>query len=408
MPDTVLVMALWRLMKNSVRFAFRAKKRWITFVIIFAFLSAFITFFAGTFNQYGTEELLTQKGFYIKAQNTESVKVNASLAADLVSAIELDPELNGIEKVAMFRFFDLGDYIRVFGVDPEDKWLFRAAKPSLISKGRYISNPNDVVISTGSTIRADLGTFTSNVSATLHIGEQIRFLNPSDVSFELNVVGEINDTINAPDKLRMFISDDDFDYLHDNFAASEQVYCESIAVIVLGNLYSPFNNEIYENMIRYDEASEPLFQLVNDGSYGDWITPDVEAESVKKQRATDFLVFIFGIVGGILLTILYNFLIVWFRRREVAVLRAMGYKKGEIRINLLGESLTISFVGYLIGILAILIYYWIQNMAFTNYLLTGTTILISFSIVVVLTIPGLLLSSLSFVRVSPVILFKAR
>jgi len=81
-------MAMWRLIKNSVRFAFRAKKRWITFVIIFAFLSAFITFFAGTFNQYATDDLLEQKGFYIKAQNTESVKVNASQAEALVDQIE--------------------------------------------------------------------------------------------------------------------------------------------------------------------------------------------------------------------------------------------------------------------------------------------------------------------------------
>ncbi len=118
--------------------------------------------------------------------------------------------------------------------------------------------------------------------------------------------------------------------------------------------------------------------------------------------------FFFGIVGGIVLTILYNFLIVWFRRREVAVLRAMGYKKNEIRINLLGESLTISFVGYLVGILAIVIGFWILQMLTNNSLLTWATLLVSFVVVVVLTIPGLLLSSLSFVRVSPVILFKAR
>ena len=398
-------MAMWRLIKNSVRFAFRAKKRWITFVIIFAFLSAFITFFAGTFNQYATDDLLEQKGFYIKAQNTESVKVNASQAEALVDQIE---DMVGIESVSMFRFFDLGDYIRVFGVEPGSSWMFKAAKPSLIRNGRYISQPNDVVISTGSTIRADLGIFSSNVSATIHIGEQIKFINALDTTFELNVVGEINDTINAPDKLRMFISNEDFDYLHENFADTIPIYCESISVLVIGNLYNPFSDEIFENMIRYDEPSEPLFTLVNEGSFGSWIPPDTVAESVKKQRATDFLIFIFGIVGGILLTILYNFLIVWFRRREVAVLRAMGYEKREVRINLLGESLTISFVGYLIGILAILIYFWIQQMAFSNYLLTWTTLLISFVIVVVLTIPGLLLSSLSFVRVSPVILFKAR
>jgi len=399
-------MAMWRLIKNSVRFAFRAKRRWITFVIIFAFLSAFVTFFAGTFNQYAKDDLLEQKGFYIKAQNTESVKVNASQAKALVDRIE--DELVGIESVAMFRFFDLGDYIRVFGVDPGSSWMFKAAKPSLIRSGQYISKPNDVVISSGSTIKADLGTFSSNVSATLHIGEQINFINAADTTFKLNVVGEINDTINAPDKLRMFISDDDFDYLHDNFADTTPVYCESIAVLVIGNLYNPFSNEIFENMIRYDGSSEDLFTLVNEGSYGSWILPNTVAESVKKQRATDFLIFIFGMIGGVLLTILYNFLIVWFRRREVAVLRAMGYEKREIRINLLGESLTISFVGYLIGIFAIVIYFLIQQMAFSNYLLTWTTLLISFVIVVVLTIPGLLLSSLSFVRVSPVILFKAR
>ncbi|MHA1201681.1 MAG: ABC transporter permease [Candidatus Heimdallarchaeaceae archaeon] len=398
-------MAMWRLIKNSVRFAFRAKKRWITFVVIFAFLSAFITFFAGTFNQYATDDLLEQKGFYIKAQNTESLKVNASQAEALVGEIE---DLPGIESVAMFRFFDLGDYIRVFGVDPGSSWMFKSAKPSLIRNGHYISERSDVVISTGSTIKADLGTFSSNVSATIHIGEQINFVNAAETTFELNVVGEINDTVNAPDKLRMFISDEDFDYLHDNFADTTPIYCESISVLVVGNLYNPFSDEIFENMILYDEASEPLFTLVNEGSYGSWIPPDTVAESVKKQRATDFLIFIFGITGGILLTILYNFLIVWFRRREVAVLRAMGYEKREIRINLLGESLTISFVGYLVGILAIVIYFWVQQMAFSNYLLTWTTLLISFVIVVVLTIPGLLLSSLSFVRVSPVILFKAR
>ncbi|MCG3223360.1 MAG: hypothetical protein H7647_02755, partial [Candidatus Heimdallarchaeota archaeon] len=175
-------MAMWRLIKNSVRFAFRAKRRWITFVVIFAFLSAFITFFAGTFNQYATDDLLEQKGFYIKAQNTESVKVNASQAEALVSQIE---DLPGIESVAIFRFFDLGDYIRVFGVDPGSSWMFKSAKPSLIRNGHYISEKSDVVISTGSTIKADLGTFSSNVSATIHIGEQINFVNAAETTFEL-------------------------------------------------------------------------------------------------------------------------------------------------------------------------------------------------------------------------------
>ena len=90
------------------------------------------------------------------------------------------------------------------------------------------------------------------------------------------------------------------------------------------------------------------------------------------------------------------------------MLRALGYEKGEIRINLIGESLTISFLGYTIGILGIIVYYLAQGMTFTNQLLSIWALLTSFAIVVLISIPGLLLSSLSFVKVSPIILFKGR
>lgn len=108
------------------------------------------------------------------------------------------------------------------------------------------------------------------------------------------------------------------------------------------------------------------------------------------------------------LVLLYNALIVWFRKREIAVLRAMGYKKREIRINLLGESLTISLLGFIIGLSAMLIYFWTQGFTFTNQVITPLTLLMSFGIVVGLSIPGLLIASVSFTRVNPILLFKAR
>lgn len=396
-------MGKWRLIKNSVRFAFRAKRRWITFVIIFAFLSAFITFFAGVFNMYSTDELLEQKGFYIKANGYGSV--TDAQAQSIFTEIS---GLSQVESVALFRYFDLGDYIRVFGVDPDFQWAFREAKPSLITDGHYVQSFGDAVVSQNATIKADVGTFPGNISVSLQKGDILHFENPT-TTFELTVVGEIKDIIVAPDKLRIYITDTDFESLHTDFGASSPIYCYSMAVLVKGDLYAPFNTDIYDNMNTLDDPSEPLFILTENIVFGDWLDPDYAIpDTVKKDRASRFLYFIFGMVGGILLTILYNFLIVWFRRREIAVLRAMGYEKGEIRINLLGESLTISIVGYIIGILAILIYFWTQQMTFTNQLLNLWTLLISFGIVVGLTLPGLFLSSFSFVRVSPVILFKGR
>ncbi len=395
------ILALWRLIKNSVRFAFRAKRRWITFVIIFAFLSAFITLFVGAFNQYSTEQLLNQKGFYVKA--TDEGTVTEAEGLNLKTQIEALPE---VEKVALFRYFDLGDYIRVYGVDPASKWMYGDAKPSFLRTGKYIEQQGEALVSINATIRADVGTILGNVSATLQKGDLLVFENSTRLAF--NVVGEITDLIFTQDKLKIFVTDTDFDLLYSDFGSGITKYCHSISVTVLGKLYSPFDKEIYNNMMAL-YGSSPLSVLVENPTYGDWGDPIAQDPNVsRRDRATRMLYFIFGVVGGILLTVLYNFLIVWFRRREVAVLRAMGYEKGEIRINLLGESFTISFVGYILGILSIIIYYAARGMTFTNQLLAWQTLLVSFSIVVLLTIPGLLLSSLSFVRVSPVILFKAR
>ena len=396
------ILALWRLIKNSVRFAFRAKRRWITFVIIFAFLSAFITLFVGAFNQYSTEQLLNQKGFYVKA--TDEGTVTEAQGLNLKTGIEA---LTQVEKVALFRYFDLGDYIRVYGVDPASKWMFGDEKPSFLINGKYADKQGEVIVSKNATIRADVGTILGNVSSTLQKGDLLVFENSTKL--ELDVVGEIDDLIFAQDKLKIFVTNPDFDLLYSDFGNGVTKYCHSLALLVFGKLYSPFDKEIYNNMIALDTPGEPLYLLVKNPTYGDWADPITAGPDVaRKDRATRMLYFIFGVVGGVLLTILYNFLIVWFRRREVAVLRALGYEKGEIRINLLGESFTISLVGYIIGILSIIIYYAARGMTFTNQLLAWQTLLVSFSIVVLLTIPGLLLSSLSFVRVSPVILFKAR
>ncbi|MHA1304194.1 MAG: ABC transporter permease [Candidatus Heimdallarchaeaceae archaeon] len=400
-------MAFWRLIKNSVKFAFRAKRRWITFVIIFALLSAFTTLFISTFNGYTTEELMIHKGFYIKALGAESVSEQQGQA--FASDIAALPE---VEKVALFRYFDLGDYIRVFSVDPESRWMFFEAKPSMIEAGHYITGENEAIISLGANIKADVGNITTDVSATLHKGEVLTFESGSDER-TIEIVGEISDTINAPGKFKLFVSDDTFDYIQSHFSDNAPVYCYSLALLVKGNLFKPFDQEIYNNINALAPQTSLLWIDPDDPTetsvYGTWGEPRVpDAKNTKKARTTDFLYFIIGILGGMILVLLYNALIVWFRKREIAVLRAMGYRKSEIRINLVGESLTISIIGFILGISTMLIYFWSQKMTFTNQVITPLTLLMSFGIVVVLSIPGLLISSISFTRVNPILLFKAR
>ena len=334
-----------------------------------------------------------------------TILFNESQGIALANAIANLPQ---IENVSLFRYFDLGDYIRVYNVDPSTGWLFKEAKPSFLLAGRYVQFSHDMLVSKNSTLKADVGSILANVTATLHKGEKLTIFTDG-VKIEFNIVGEIADKIVAPGKLKLFVRSDAFEELHDEFAAATPIYCYSIAALVKGPIYNPFNNDIYNNKMALDDPDEPLSLLTTNTSYGLWSAPDPgNPDAAKKDRATRFLYFFIGIGGGIILTILYNFLIVWFRKREVAVLRALGYEKGEIRINLIGESLTISFLGYTIGILGIIVYYLAQGMTFTNQLLSIWALLASFAIVVLISIPGLLLSSLSFVKVSPIILFKGR
>ncbi len=397
-------MALWRLMKNSIRFAFRAKKRWITFVIIFAFLATFTTLFVSTFNEYNTAQLMRHKGFYIKADNNNPV--TESVGEQLVDYYRTT--ISSVEKVVLFRYFDLGEQIRFYSVDPADKWLFEV-KPSNIFSGRYISSNGQAIVSTNAYLKIDAANITGEFRESLKTGDTLQFINDGE-PFELNVVGQVNDTtIALRDRVRIYITNDDFDYINQQVGGNVQIYSHSIALTVTGELFNPFNEDVNNNMLNLMDLDSPLYIYQTEGAYGEWGDPRYEDPlEMRKIRTTNYLYFGVGILGGIILTILYNFLLGWFRKREIAVLRAMGYEKGEIRINLLGESLTISMFGYLLGILAILVYFLLRGYTLANQLLTPTTLLLSFIIVVVISIPGMLISSFSINRVSTVILFKGR
>ena len=195
-----------------------------------------------------------------------------------------------------------------------------------------------------------MGTIPAGVSATLQRGQVINFSGSSG-NWSLEIVGEINDGIYVPEKLKLFVNNAAFDILQEEYSGGSPIYCYSMAVLAKGSLYKPLNKDLFNNMEALRDQSTILWTHGDAvATYGAWTNPASEnPETMRKTRSTDFLYFIVGIAGGIILTILYNFLIVWFRKREIAVLRAMGYKKGEIRINLVGESLTISFVGFVVG-----------------------------------------------------------
>ncbi len=399
-------MALWRLFKNSIRFAFRARKRWFTFMIIFALLSAFVTLLVSEFNNFATADLMNHKGFYsLAVENSTTLEQGEALKAQLEA-------LEGVETVALFPYFDFGSYMRVFGVDPEHKWMFSRAKPTTLTSGKYLSHDGEVMASSNSSLKADFGETAIDVVVTIRKGEKITFINntgSAPVMKTLEVVGDIDDDIKADGKLKIFVTMNDFEEIHDYYGADTTIYCYSIALIVQGDLFKPFDNTIEQNMQALRTPGSSFLTTVGNNTYGDWQAPihSVPSET-QKERARATLAFVVGVIGGFVLTILYNFLIVWFRKREIAILRAMGYKHTEIRISLLGEVLTISFFGYLTGVLGILIYYWFQGMTFMNETMSLMTLLISFCLVVIISIPGLLVASFSFNKVSPIMLFKGR
>ncbi len=406
-----------RVARKSVLFATRARKRLLVFVIIFGILSGATILLVGTFDTYSKQNLIDQRGINIKENSDYSINyAQYNSVKDRIFAVAGGSKVD----IHPIRYFDFpsgsSPSVRILGIDADSEWSFSQVKPNSLKSGCFLKNNNEAMISEGFVVPLNWSEPNSNLSASLKVGNRITFSNLTD-SKAVKITG----LFSRKPEMRihwLIVSNPAFDDLLGILGKSNIADVSFYEVIFLakGGLLEILTGEAYDTI---DTVNQELGLIgVDTATYGDWTPSNVDRDAITSDRDRDLLSFIVGIVGGIIVATLYAYLITRFRRREVAILKAIGFNGRNVRITLLSEILTVEFFGFSVAAILIESFYRLTASSayipslFTSFMFLpyfpSTTILISGSVIVLTCIPGSILISWRTISVRPIEIFKER
>ncbi|MCE7736326.1 MAG: ABC transporter permease [Candidatus Heimdallarchaeota archaeon] len=408
-------MGNFRVFKKSVKFTFRTKRRFLVFLLIFGIVSTFIAFYIDTLDDLRTDRLLEQKGVVmVQDSYTDVSYVEGNLMLnDILALAESDSDIK-IQDSVIFHYIELDSYIRLYSMDIDHPWYSDFVKPSLVVDGRYPEKASEILIPAGAKQIYNSTSTGVVVESKVAVGQKFSFENNQSDSIDLKVVGTF-DTSNIQeredsDRLWIFIDESMFEPMLELFGkTTADAFTYSITFVVPGTILSTDTHELVTALNRMI-INDFLQSDTNIGQYGDWEPqPQILPSQNALDEATNNLVnLMFVVLGGAILTTMFAYLISRFRRREVAILKAMGYSQSSVRTTLVAEIVTIAFFGFAFGLsLAQGLLYYLSDFNRTS-LLSRDAVLAAFVINVILTLPGMLLVSWRVLRVSPSEAFRDR
>ncbi|MHA2031912.1 MAG: ABC transporter permease [Candidatus Kariarchaeaceae archaeon] len=399
-------MGNFRVFKQSVRFTFRSKRRFIVFLLIFGIVSTFIAFYIDTLDDMRTDGVLDQKGvsMYQEQYNTVTYTQGNQILTEIL-AFEDDDNIR-IETSVIFHYAELDPFIRLYSIDINHPWYSEFIKPSLVVDGEYPEDKNHILVPTGSKQIYNSSSTGVLVDTEVAVGQKFRFERDGLAPIELRVSGKFDSSKiqerGDEDRLWIFADQSKFESLLEMFGKTVEndAYTYGITFVVPGNILSEGTNEL---VTALNNKITDLLVLENLALHGDWEPQptSLPTKKAEEEAGQNWVYLLFVVLGGAILTTMFAYLITRFRRREVAILKAMGYAQSSVRTSLIAEILTVAFVGFLFGVSfaqTLLFYYGNYQ---TTSLLSIEAILVSFAINVLVTLPGMVLVSWRVLQVSP-------
>jgi ABC-type antimicrobial peptide transport system permease subunit len=386
-----------KLLTKSIVFSTRSRRRFFTFVAIFAILSGATIILLNYFDGFSRQELLDQKGIVLKATDFGTP-----------GALTLEQAENSLgtidaSKVIYYKYINFGSSLRIFSIDPKYPWAFTDLKPSNLAKGSFPSSTYRALVSEDVLLPLQDSASGNFIFTKPGIGTTFTIGADETSDYELKISGIFKKPALAAQDTRewIFITETAFDQLVDtpylNLADSE-IYVHSVTVIAGGDI---FNGQTYT---KVDELTADLL-----GSAG--FDPPISTPKANKDELRNMMLLslLTGLFGTFVVSTLYSYLITRFRRREVAVLKAMGYSKWSVRIVVLSEILVVAITGFFIGLMGIQAYmYLTRTGSYVYYIMFSPTALWSFLAVVISTVPGFILITTRILGVRPLEIFRQK
>jgi ABC-type antimicrobial peptide transport system permease subunit len=377
-------------------------------MVIFAIISTLIALNINSLDRLTTDDLMQQKGIEIKkVEGTNIPYTNGEALYDEILAMDDATADYNIESSALYGYYDIDDVTRIHSIDVEAPWLSEFLKPSSIKEGRYPVTKYEIVVPETAFQERQLSGAGEALRTDLAIGQTMTFVN-GDETIDLEIVGKFDDSsydiTNLDDDLWIFMDDEMFEEIIELFGGStDDAFAYGISFVIEGLILT---QETYDAANTLRDDVENILQ--NNPVYADWRDNVEGVPSVASSEDSAQIVLTIGfvVIGGVILATLFAYLISRFRRREIAILKAMGYAHSAVRSSLFAEILTTSFSGFIVG-LGFAQGYLLYPAFDFGALIRLQAVAISFLIMVVLSLPGMFFASRRILGVSPAEAFRS-
>ncbi|MFX0092975.1 MAG: ABC transporter permease [Candidatus Hodarchaeota archaeon] len=401
-----------RLLTRGITFSTRSRKRLIVFLIVFAILAGMTILLVERWIEYDREDLLKQRGVILR--NSDFGTVSGTEGDDLYQQIL---SLSQVESATIVKFFNFNSSLaggndaglRIFGIDITKPWHFAEVNPSTIVRGGYLETENQVLVSDSAQFQSAYSQNNNTLQTDIIPGNTLSFVNPSKSGVESFYVAglyeEVTGIANDPeDREWLILSLEGYEKLRDYLDISvSQTFTYEITAIALGN---PVLGDAYD---QTDNLRTEITNLKETNNYGSWDAPDWVSKGQKiPERDRDLLTFTMGILGSLLVSTMYAYLISRFRRRDIAILKALGYNANQVRMGLLAEILTVAGLGYIVAAGVIVFGLTFLTAAVLVRGVSYLALTVSLGGVVLFTVPGMLLVSKKALSVRPIEIFRER
>jgi ABC-type antimicrobial peptide transport system permease subunit len=251
------------------------------------------------------------------------------------------------------------------------------------------------------------------IKSDIVVGQTLIFENGEE-SIELLVVGTFNTNeiaipLDINSELWMVVDITTFEEMVDLYdGVIENAYVYSMSFTVPGEVLS---QETYFAVGELNDLiAELLVNQADISIYGNWRSHFAPLPTQEAIDEADLIILSiqYAILGGVLLSTMFAYLISRFRRNEIAILKAMGYANRYVRATLIGEILTTSFVGFILGLGTVQARLFYVGDFRQSSLLSSQSILVSFGLIVVISIPGMLFVSQRILGISPAEAFRTK
>ena len=390
-----------KLLTKSIIFSTRSRRRFFTFVIVFSILSGATIILISYFDNFSRQGLLQHKGVVIKA--SEFGTPGALLLSEATAGIGTIP---AAENVIYYKYINFGSSLRIVSMNPQYPWAFTDLKPNNLVAGHFPQKETQVLVSNAALLALEDTQGNTNLYMKPVVGTSFTIGDSADSEFKLTVSGIFKKPaiIEADAGWEwIFVTEDAFDTITNNEyldLGADEKFVHSISIIAGGDVFS---GDAYDNV---DDIASSLIGL-DTANFGNPIfTPKTDKD---ENRNMMLLSLMFGIFGTFMVSTLYSYLITRFRRREVAVLKAMGYSKWSVRTVVLSEILVVAVTGFVIGLMAIQAFiYFSSSSSYVYNIILSPTAFLSFLAVVLSSVPGFLLITTRILGVRPIEIFRQK